>query len=64
LSRNDTQCLLGLPQESGGGGVSLLYGITPFWDKYIYSKFYLHLQFSKDNLLDLVTLATLDSVSK
>ncbi|MDB5123560.1 MAG: hypothetical protein JWP94_1689 [Mucilaginibacter sp.] len=49
LSRNDTRLILGPPNKSGGGDFSFIYGITPPWDKYVYDKFSLHLQFFEDH---------------
>jgi hypothetical protein len=47
---------LGFPNTFGGGDSSVLYGKTPYWDRYEFPKFFLHLQFSNDlKSIDLVT---------
>ena len=61
LSRDKVRSMLSLPSASGGGGFSFLYGTTPFWDKYIFDDYTLHLQFSKN--LERVDLITLEGLS-
>lgn len=61
LSQMDVHKMFGKPWMSGGGEESLLYGVTPFWDKYNLGKFYLHLQFTKDLFgIELITIFSLD----
>ncbi len=48
--------MLGMPDLIGGGGSHPYFGDIPFWDKYVYKNFYLHLQFTaEDGIIDLVT---------
>jgi hypothetical protein len=61
FSRESSRALLGWPEFTGGGEYSMLYGITPYWDKYVFEKNYLHLQFSKDfKQIDLITIFSLN----
>jgi hypothetical protein len=55
-SRENTRGLLGTPTIMGGGDYSIIYGTTPNWDKYVYDGYFLHLQFSKKDKIDLVTM--------
>jgi hypothetical protein len=63
FTREQTRKMFGIPNESGGGGdSSVLYGTIPFWDKYRYDSFYLHLQFLPNNAgIDLVTVFSLNN---
>jgi len=61
LSKEQSRKLLGQPQKSGGGGFSFLYGTVPDWDKYLFERFSLHVQFSEDNnAIDLVTIGAVE----
>lgn len=53
-TREISRSILGQPQKSGGDNK-----IIPFWDKYTFDNYSLHLQFSKDSTIDLVTLISL-----
>ncbi|EHQ24334.1 hypothetical protein [Mucilaginibacter paludis] len=60
FSQQDTRSLLGMPNSSGGGDFSFLYGVVPDWDKYLFDSYSLNLQFSKDKLtIDLITVDSL-----
>lgn len=61
FSRDHSRMLLGDPMQSGGGGFNIIYGEAPFWDKYRYDSFYLHLQFSKEK--QSINLITIDSLN-
>ncbi|MBO9684119.1 MAG: hypothetical protein J7502_15880, partial [Flavisolibacter sp.] len=56
-SQSMTRQLLGEPDKIGGGDVNIIFGKTPPWDKYLYTNYSLHIQFSEDlNSIDLVTI--------
>lgn len=55
-SQEDTRSLLGAPTMTVGGDYSIIYGTTPNWDKYVFDGYFLHLQFSNKNRIDLVTI--------
>ena len=64
FSKEYCRKLFGVPRFTGGGDSSILYGVTPFWDKYQIGQVSLHLQYSKDlKMLDLVTIESLESNS-
>lgn len=57
FSRNDVRMLLDVPDLSGGGDFSFIYGKTPPWDKYLFENFKLHLQYSSDEKsIELLTI--------
>jgi hypothetical protein len=60
FSRSQTIEILGKPNQSGGGGYSILYGTTPSWDKYYFERYALHLQFSEGDKS--VVLVSTDSL--
>jgi len=60
FSRIETIAMLGKPDVVGGGDFSLIYGTTPFWDKYLFQGYSLNLQFSeKLDKIDLITISSL-----
>ena len=61
LSRDETRKILGEPKKQGGGDFSILYGVTPAWDKYLFKNFTINLQFDKNKMkIDLVTVDSLN----
>jgi hypothetical protein len=57
FSRNNVRLLLGVPDLSGGGDFSFIYGTTPPWDKYFFENFKMHLQYSSgEKSIELFTI--------
>jgi hypothetical protein len=52
------QCL-GAPYNSGGGDSSLIYDVTPFWDKFFLNNYYIHFQYNEHTRIELVTLESI-----
>jgi hypothetical protein len=60
FSRAQVQELFGVPNRSGGGFNDILFGNVPIWDKYFFSNFTLHFQYSADeSQIDLITIGSL-----
>ncbi len=56
--RKDVVKMFGSPFASGGGQESLIYDLTPLWDKYSIAGIFLHLQYEKSKeRIELITFS-------
>ena len=60
-SQNKAREMLGIPNFVGEEGFSFLYGTIPPWDKYIYSNFSLHVQFTVNR--EEISLVTIEALN-
>jgi hypothetical protein len=61
-TRKTVRNQFGHPQKSGGGAISEVDAkIIPFWDKYVFDRFSLHIQYDDNGTTDLITVESLYS---
>lgn len=50
----------GKPNRTGGGNTNIYLGNVPYWDKYYFDKYTLHIQYSRDcSMIDMITVGSL-----
>ena len=60
FNRENVHLLIGIPFESGGGQEVVYLGYVPFWDKYYFNNYSIHIQYSNAfESIDMLTVSSL-----